>query len=135
MSGLPLVVEIWGNEYKVLQSRWTEHKDHPGFPRLGHWGTRKDNKANILVARQRLDTLAWDQICLHPWGVTDEGWLPEMVHARYVTSRRVLLEDNLDRSWYLGERVFDFDRGVAARRVPRAPPKLMFWGADLPDDV
>ena len=61
-------------------------------------------------------------------------WSPEMIGAGRLTRSRVLLTGPVDRSWYLGERVFRWWDGPERRRVPVPPPGSMYWGRELAGD-
>ncbi|WCJ24696.1 hypothetical protein M5689_006634 [Euphorbia peplus] len=54
-----------------------------------------------------------------------------MASAAELVAMRILLEDHLDFSWYIGERVYQYEIDPVGRRVHVDPPLTMFWARAL----
>ena len=71
------------------------------------------------------------QVTQSPWGEAGSPWwrYARRARAEELTAQRVLLPGYLLDRYYLGERVLDFSKAPAARRVPSPPPRhvLSTW--------
>ncbi|KAL6587697.1 hypothetical protein OROMI_000675 [Orobanche minor] len=82
--------------------------------------------------RSDVASISWDQVKLFPWG--DEAhWFHEMIRAKELVDRRVLMECPETWIFYLGERTRGWIMGPMERPIPPhpPPPKEIFWATDL----